>query len=103
MTPTRQFVPGQFEQGEDEQLPYTIDVTNWANAPDSACVVVKVGGSNVSACVLRSSGSAVGVTGASITTPCLIGLTSGCDYRVEVKFEQSGKIWEGYFNVTGAS
>lgn len=101
--PTRLFVPGQFEQGEDEELPYIIDVANWTDAPVGACVVVKVNGSDVSACVLRSSGSAVGVTGASITTPCFVNLTSGCDYRAEVKFEQSGKIWEGYFCVTGAS
>jgi len=103
MTSTRQFVPGQFEQGEDEELPYVIDVSNWTAAPAAACVVVKVNGSNVSASVLRSSGSAVGVTGASVTTPCFIGLTSGCDYRAEVKFEQSGKVWEGFFFVTGAS
>jgi len=103
MTSIRQFVPGQFEQGEDEQLPYVIDVSNWTAAPEAACVVVKVGGSDVSASVLSSSGSAVGVTGASITTPCFVNLTSGCDYCAEVKFEQSGKIWEGFFFVTGAS
>jgi len=103
MTSIRQFVPGQFEQGEDEQLPYVVDVANWTAAPVAACVVVKVGSSDVSASVLRSSGSTVAVTGASITTPCFINLTSGCDYRAEVKFEQSGKIWEGFFFVTGAS
>lgn len=103
MTSVRQFEPGQFEQGEDEELPYVVDVTNWATAPTGASVVVKVSGSDVSASVLQSSGSAVGVTGASITTPCFINLTSGCDYRAEVKFEQSGKIYEGFFCVTGAS
>lgn len=103
MTSIRQFVPGQFEQGEDEQLSYVVDVTNWTAAPAGASVVVKVGSSDVSASVLRSSGSAVGVTGASITTPCFINLASGSDYRAEVKFEESGLIYEGFFYVTGAS
>lgn len=103
MTSTRQFVPGQFEQGEDEQLPYVIDVTNWTSTPTGASVVVKVGASDVSACVLQSSGSAVGVSGASITTPCFVNLTSGCDYRAEVKFTDNGKVYEGFFYVTGAS
>lgn len=103
MTSIRQFVPGQFEQGIDEELPYIIDVTKWATAPAAACVVVRVGGSDVSASMLQSSGSAVGITGASITTPCFVNLTSGCDYRADVRFEQSGKVWEGFFYVTGAS
>lgn len=103
MTSSRQFVPGQFEQGEDEQLCYIVDVTNWATAPTGASTVAKSGGSDVSVSVLRSSASATIVSGASITTPCLINLTASCSYRVEVKFEQSGKIYEGYFYVTGAS
>jgi len=103
MTSVRLFVPGQFEQGEDEELPYVVDFANWLVAPVAACVAISVNGSNLSASLLRSSGSAIGITGASITTPCVINVTSGCDYRVQVRAEQNGIAESGYFCITGAS
>lgn len=100
MSTIRQCVPGQFYQGEDEQKSYTVNVGNWTTSPAAASTVVKVGASNVSASVLSSSGSATSVSGSLVTTPCIINLTSGSDYRVEVKFTDGGEIYETFFFVT---
>lgn len=103
MSNIRQAVPGQFFIGVEEEFPLTVDVTNWADAPTAACTVIKLSGTDVSASHLSSSGSATAISGASITTPCFINLIDSNDYRVEVKFEQAGKIYETFFFVTGGS
>lgn len=98
----RQTVPGQFYQGVDEELSYTIDVANWNASPQAASVVVKMNTTDVSTSVLRSATSNPTISGSAITTPCLIDLTAGCSYRVEVKFTDSdARIWETYFFVAG--
>ena len=98
MTSIRQTVPGQFWQGVDEEISYTIDVGNWDTTPTGASTVVKLGSSDVSASVL--SGTTV-ISGSLITTPCLTSLSAGQDYRVEVKFSSDGLLYECFFTVTG--
>ena len=101
MTRIRQCVPGQFSQGVDEELSYAVDVGNWATAPTGASAVVKIGASDVSSLILRSAASVPTISGSLITTPCLVGLSAGTDYRIELKFEQSAKLYECFFFVTG--
>ena len=101
MTSIRQTVPGQFYQGEEEELSYTVNVSTWASTPTGASAVLKFNGLEVSACNLRSSGSVATIAGVYITTPCLVGLAPGNDYKLELKFEQAGKIYECFFHVSG--
>ena len=102
MTDIRQFVPGQFWQGKDEEQSYTVTVTNWATAPTAACFLIYEGASDRGASNFQSAASAgSSINGAAITTPCLVKLRAGIDYRVEVRFEQGGEAFEGYFVVTG--
>ncbi len=101
----RRCVPGQVYQGEDEELDYTVNVGNWTTAPTNASAVIKdSSGTDRSASNFQYSGS-LGATcaiisGSLITTPCIVSLTAGSDYRVEVKWNDSGEVKECYFNIT---
>ena len=102
MTDPLMFVPGQFSQGADEQLSYTVGVSNWTSAPTAACFTIWENGTNRSASNLQSAASAgPTISGTNITTPCIVSLRVGVDYRCELKFSQSGKVYEGYFILTG--
>lgn len=102
MTDVLRFVPGQFWQAYEEQIPYTVNVANWSSAPGAACFTIWNGTSNVGASNLQSAASAgPTISGANITTPCIISTCAGVDYRCELKFSQSGNVYEGYFYVTG--
>jgi hypothetical protein len=97
-----QFVPGQLYQGSDEELSYTVNVGNWATTPAAACCTIWENGTDRGASNLQSSGSAdATISGCLITTPCIVQLRVGSDYRVELRFEQGGKAYEGYFMITG--
>jgi hypothetical protein len=97
-----QFVPGQLYQGSDEELSYTVDVGNWATAPTATCCTIWEGASSRGASNLQSSASAdATISGCLITTPCIVQLRAGIDYRVELRFEQGGKAYEGYFMIRG--
>lgn len=98
MTKARQTSPGQFYQGKDEELPYTVDVSNWTSAPTAGCVVVTLNGSDVGTDVLSGASS---ISGSTITTACITSLSAAEDYRVDVRFEQDGDVWECYFFITG--
>ncbi len=101
MASIRQCVPGQFTQGEEEELPYTVNVGQWASTPVGASTVLKYNNLDVSASHLSISGSAPTISGIYITTPCLINLVAGNDYKLELKFEEAGKIYECFFHVSG--
>lgn len=102
MTNVLRFSPGQFYQGADEEISYVIDVSNWANAPTSASFTIWDGGTNRSGSLLSSSASGgATISGANVTTPCILNLTAGTDYRCELLVGQSGEVFEGYFILTG--
>jgi len=99
MTSPRQLVPGQFYQGEDEELSYSVNVGAWVAAPTGACTIVKLDNADATSSVTSGTTS---VSGCVITTPCLLNLVDGNNYRVEVKFsDDGGQIWETFFHVTG--
>ena len=104
MTNVLRFTPGQVYQGAEECKAWTINFTNWFSAPTAACAVIKEGTTDRSACNFQSAASAgPQISSALITTPCIVSLRVGIDYRVEVKAQQGGEILEGYFIITGVT
>lgn len=98
MSNIREVVEGQQEQGEDEEIVYTVDTANWGGSPTSPSVVVKdPAGTNVTSTVMPS-GSAT-VNGDVITLPTLKLLTRNKLYRVEVKFTAGGNVFEAVIPV----
>ena len=86
-------------QGVDESILYTVTTTNWTNNPVNPVVVVydttdETSWVDVTATVTVGSPS---VDGDVITLPAIEGLTAGVTYRVEVKFEAGGNVFETYF------
>lgn len=98
MTNTARFSPGQLYAASADEKAYTINVGNWFSAPDSASVVVWENGTDRSSSNLSG---AVAVAGSLVTTPCIVALRPGIDYRVEVRVQQGGEVLEGYFVITG--
>ena len=102
MAEIRRCTPGQYYQGEDEQKSYTINVSNWFTSPTTASAVLFQGSTDVSASYLSISGSTgATISACTVTTPCIVSLSTGVDYRMEVMVEKSGERLECYFVVTG--
>lgn len=91
---TREFVESPWEQGEDEEVTYSVTTTPWGGGSGSPAVTVKQGGDDVTAGV--TSGSATG-NADTVTTPKILNLTAGLTYRLEVKWtSSSGQVLEAY-------
>lgn len=83
----RRIVESPLYQGENEEIPYALDTTNWGT-PTNVIVVVKDSlGNDVTSAV--TTGSAT-ISGATITLPIIRNLRRGEKYRLEVKFTLSG-------------
>lgn len=85
-------------QGEDEEVTYTLDVTEVGSNPSNVSVVVKRNGVDVSGDVLDGTAT---VSGNIITLPVIASLEAGFDYRVEVKFTLNGNVLEAYGIIVG--
>lgn len=97
MSRTREVVEGLIDQGEDESVVFSIDVSNWGAGPTGVSVVAKdSGGNDVSGTVLTGTAS---VNANVITLPALHSLSKGTEYRVEVKFTLGSSDLECYFRV----
>ena len=98
----REVVEGVREQGSDETITWTIDVSNVGSSPTNPSVDV-FAESDLSASVkstVMPSGSP-SVSGDTITLPPLTSLTAGVVYRVEVQFTVGGGApFEVYFKVS---
>ena len=99
MSDKRQVVEGIQGQGEDEQIYYVLDVSNYGDDPTNVVVVVKDmsdGGKVVTDDVTTGSAS---VSDNEITLPKIHGLTAEHTYRVEVKCTISSNVFEPYFYI----
>lgn len=102
MADTRSIVEGNLYQGADEQIAYTLDVSDVGSSPTSPAVVVKdmsAGGTDVTSTNMPTNSPTV--SGNVITLSILKLLVDGTEYRVEVKYTISGNIFETYFTVFG--
>ena len=85
-------------QGPDESLAYSITTTSWASSPTNPAVVVyDEGATDVTSTVMPTNSPSV--SGDVISLSLLKSLTSGKEYRVEVKFTVGSNVWECFFLV----
>ena len=91
---------GSYFQGNDEQIVYTIDVSEWGESPSA--VTFKVfdvsDGTRTDVTADTMTGAAT-ISLDEITLPVLKSLTAGKVYRVEIKFTADGQIFEPYIKV----
>jgi len=87
-------------QGEDEEIAYEFDVTNWGSNPSDVMVSAEVwsGGmwSDVSASVLEGSAS---VLGNVITLPVVKNLVAGKAYHIYFMFTSGGMVYDPYLTI----
>jgi hypothetical protein len=91
---------GDFFQGVDERIVYSVTTTAWGSNPTSVVVTAYAYNgtyTDVSDTVLVGSPL---VEGDVITLPELSGLTLDMIYRIEVKFTSEGNVFEPWFQVT---
>ncbi len=101
-TLNREVEEGEQNQGVDESIAYTIDVTAWGNSPTSTSAVVKDITDSSSITDVTSTIMPSGSTSVSdniITLPAATAMTAGKGYRIEVKMTLSGNVQEAYFIV----
>ncbi|MHA2264512.1 MAG: hypothetical protein ACXAEN_19125 [Candidatus Thorarchaeota archaeon] len=97
----REVVEGKQYQGEEEQIAYTVDISNWGSTPTSPSVKaydIQDNYNDVSGTVLSGGPT---IAGDVITTPVVQALTAGKEYRIEVKFTLAGNVVEAYFFIDG--
>jgi hypothetical protein len=86
-----------WEQGADERRNYVLDTTPWGGSPSSPVVRLYEGDDeDVSGAKLDGSAS---VNGNSITTPFVVGLDAGQQYRLEIQFVVDGRVEEAYGHI----
>jgi hypothetical protein len=95
----REVVEGVQVQGEDEEIAYTLDISDVGTNPTHITVVAKntATDQDVSATVLEGDPSLVSPT--LIKLPVLKSLTRAQEYRIEIKFTVMGQVLEHYFIV----
>jgi hypothetical protein len=96
MAVRREVLEGILEQGEDEEIVYTLNTEPWGGSPSGVTVVAKCDGVDVSDDVLSGTAS---VSSDVITLPALGSLTKNKQYRIEVKFTSGSSVFEAYFRV----
>ena len=97
----REVIEGTQYQGADEQIAYTLDVSNWGSTPSSTSAKIFDVQNSYSDVTGTNMTGATSVTGDVITTPTVQSLVAGKVYRAEVKFTLSGNVFEAYFNIHG--
>lgn len=96
---SRRIIESPIHQGEDEQIAYTLTTTPFASDPSSPTVTIK-DADGVDVTGDYTSGSA-GVLGDVITTPTILDLVAGIQYRLEIKFTVSGNVEEAWADLYG--
>ena len=96
----RGVVEGIQSQGEDEEIAYKIDVSNWGDNPSNVVVMAYLMPSctsDVTESVLPVNTPSV--SGNEITLSPLKNLAINKTYRIEVKFNIGSNIFECWFKV----
>jgi len=99
MSSKREFTNSPVFQGEDEELAYEVDTSEWEGYTSDATNVLKdKDGTDVSDTKLDGAPSAVGDV---ITTSVVKDLEAGMKYRLEVMWIHLGNVFEGWGYIIG--
>jgi hypothetical protein len=101
--PRRLTVSGSPEQQRpDERVAYQITIdTSYASPSSPVCVLYDVTNST-DVTSTKLSGSAA-IVGQVLTTPLVIALVAGTDYRLELQFVSGGNTFEPYLIIKGVA
>lgn len=98
---TREFRESPVVQGVDEEIVYTLTTTEWGSSPSSASIkvfdVTSTPRTDVTSTVMPSGSASI--AGDVITFPILKSLVIGHVYRIEVKFNAVGNVFEAWGEV----
>lgn len=95
---SRIIVQSPMFQGEDERIAYRLNTTPWGTSPASPSVVLyDDAGANVSATYMTGSPT---VSGVMIIAPVVHSLVRGNQYRMEIKWTDSGNTFETWMDIT---
>ena len=94
-----QIIETGLKQGADEEIAYTLTTTPWGDSPSSVSVTAYDMSDSfavVTADILSGSAS---TTSTSVTTPVVLDLVAGHNYRIEIMFTTGGNVLECYFEL----
>ncbi len=95
---TRKVDESPVYQGEDEEIAYTFDFTEWGT-PTSPTVVLKgPEGTDISSTHLTGSNT---ISGDVVTTKKVIDVVRDRKYRLECRVTISGNLMEAYCEILG--
>ena len=97
---SREVVEGVQRQGEEEQIAYKIDVSNWGDNPTNVSAkayALPYCSADITESVMPTNTPSV--SGNVITLSPLKGLIAGRMYRIEVKFKIGSNVLECWFKV----
>lgn len=86
-----------FTQHEGEEISYSIDTTEWGGSPTSPSAKAFVNSGEVTDCVFPTNSPSI--SGDDINLSPLKNISSGCCYRIQVKFTIGGNIYIKQFYV----
>jgi len=96
---SRRIIESPIHQGEDEEITYALTTTPWESDPSSPVVTIKdADGEDVTADYTDGSASA---SGDVITTPTILDLVAGTQYRLEIQFTVDGNVEEAWADLRG--
>lgn len=96
---SRRILESPIYQGEDEQLAYALTTTPWGSSPSTPVVTIK-NAAGEDKTVDFTTGSA-SISGDVLTTPTILDLIAGAQYRLEIKFTVNGNVEEAWGDLRG--
>ena len=93
---SREIAEGPQIHGEDEQIAYIIDISNWSSSPSAVEVQVKVADTGQDVTGITTTGLPIVLDPTHIMTPIIHSLTKKVIYRVDVKYTVGAQVLEFY-------
>lgn len=98
-TSSRKATNSPFWQGEDEEIPYSVNTASWTGYDSGADAVLKdADGEDVSATHMPGAASEAGGV---ITTPAVIDLEQDALYRLEILWVKGVATFEAWCEIVG--
>lgn len=97
--PSRKFEQSPFSQGSNELIAYNIDFTKWSPhatpITNPTATLIDVTNGNIDVTATKMVGAA-SILGNVVTTPLVVGLVPGVEYRMNVYVDIDGNTFEAW-------